>query len=85
MILLLVMNLLKKQVEWLKHYDKMTGSMTKQEAWQIINKAVNEYKATVESYNKKITERYVSNKLNKLLDADEIIGQCGGCYDDYDI
>lgn len=72
----------EKQIEWLKRYDKMTSSMTKQEAWKIINKAVSDYQAKVKTYNKKAIEKYVSNTLNRMLNAEDIIGQCGGCFDD---
>lgn len=74
----------EKQIEWLKHYDKMTKSMTKQEAWQIINNHVNQTKAKIEEYNKKLSSRYVSKVLDKMLDADDIVGQCGGCYEEDD-
>lgn len=74
----------EKQIEWLERYDKMTKSMTKQEAWQIINKAVNEYKGKLEAYNKNITSKYVSKVLDKMLDVNDIVGQCGGCYEEDD-
>lgn len=32
----------EKQIEWLEHHHKMTKSMTKQEAWEIINKTKND-------------------------------------------
>lgn len=32
----------KKQIEWLENHHKMTKSMTKQEAWEIINKTKND-------------------------------------------
>lgn len=33
----------KKQIDWLEHRHKMTKSMTKQEAWEIINKTKNDW------------------------------------------
>lgn len=65
----------EKQINWLKKYNLMTNSMTKQEAWQIINKYVEENKHKARS-------RYVSHVLDSMFNAEEIIGQCGGMFDD---
>ena len=71
-----------KQEKWLEEHNLMHSNMTKQEAWYIMNKAINENKAKIEAYNKQEIERYVSRKLDNLLDADETMDQCGGYYDD---
>ena len=56
----------------------MTESMTKQEAWVIINNAVK--KASEERYE----QVYIQHRLDSMFDDDAIVGQCGGiCDDDY--
>ena len=66
----------EKQIDWLEKRGLMTESMTKQEAWLIINNAVK--KASEEKYE----QTYIQHRLDAMFDDDDIIGQCGGCIDD---
>ena len=74
----------KKQVDWLEKRGLMTESMTKQEAWVIINNAVK--KASEERYKQVYIQRNIDiqRKINAMLDDDDIIGQCGRDIDDED-
>lgn len=70
----------EKQIQWLEDRKLMTESMTKQEAWKIINDAVKSKKYYQDySYNS-----YVSRVLDSMLDPYDIIGQCGASPDDDD-
>ena len=62
----------------------MTESMTKQEAWLIINNAVK--KASEEKYAQIYIQRKtdIQRKIDSMLDDDAIIGQCGRDIDDED-
>lgn len=78
----------EKQVAWLEQRNLMTLSMTKQEAWKIINDAVNEYQAKAKRYMESITSSNIKRALDSMLDEDEILAQTGHtawdmCEDDY--
>ena len=62
----------------------MTESMTKQEAWLIINNAVKKAQIENERRREAIRENYIRERLNSMFDDDDIIGQCGGSIDDED-
>ena len=66
----------EKQTNWLEERGLMTESMTKQEAWLIINNAVK--KASEERYER----IYIKRQFDSMFDNDAIVGQCGGIDDD---
>lgn len=66
----------EKQIKWLEKHDLMTDSMTKEEAWLIINNAVREAKERYEERQNARMRRYISRCLD--LDDEAIMGQCGG-------
>lgn len=74
----------EKQINWLEKRGLMSESMTKQEAWVIINHAVKKAQRENERRRQENFERYIESRLNMILDADDVIGQCGGCIDDED-
>lgn len=68
----------EKQIQWLEDRKLMTESMTKQEAWKIINDAIKSKKYYQDySYNS-----YVGRVLDSMLNPYDIIGQCGASPDD---
>ena len=71
-----------KQTNWLEERGLMTESMTKQEAWLIINNAVQEARRSYEDRQEARFRRYVSSCLDSMFDDDAIVSQCGGCIDD---
>ena len=72
----------EKQVDWLEERRLMTESMTKQEAWVIINNAVKKAQIENERRRQAARESYIREQFDRMLDADDIVGQCGGCIDD---
>ena len=66
----------KKQIDWLENHKLMHNNMTKQEAWVITNTYIKKNK-------NKTNSKYISRVLNNMLDAEDIIEQCGGVLDDY--
>lgn len=62
----------------------MTESMTKQEAWLIINNAVKKASRENERRKQAVQERYIRAQFNSMFDDYDIVGQCGGCIDDID-
>lgn len=74
----------EKQVNWLEEHHLMTESMTKQEAWLIINTAVKKAQIENERRRQAARESYIRAQFDSMFDDDDIVGQCGGCaYDDY--
>ena len=74
----------EKQVDWLEKRGLMTESMTKQEAWLIINNAVKKVSEENKRAKEKYAQIYIQHKLDSMFDDDAIVGQCGGiCDDDY--
>ena len=74
----------EKQVNWLEERGLMTESMTKQEAWLIINDAVKKANIRYERYRQEERERYLRARFDSMFDDDDIIGQCGGSIGDED-
>ena len=72
----------EKQVDWLEDRGLMTKSMTKQEAWIIINHAVKKVKEENERRKQEYVNSYVKQRFDSMFDDDDIVGQCGGCIDD---
>ena len=74
----------EKQVNWLEEHHLMTESMTKQEAWLIINNAVK--KASEENKRRKqaYVDSYFRRQFDSMFDDYDIMGQCGGYIDDID-
>lgn len=72
----------EKQVNWLEKHDLMTDSMTKEEAWLIINNAVREAKQNYKERQQARLRREISRCLG--LDDEAIMSQCGGGIDDDD-
>ena len=72
----------EKQINWLKKRGLMTESMTKQEAWLIINNAVREAQQYHKEREQAIMRRYISNCLG--FDDEAIMSQCGGGIEDDD-
>ena len=72
----------EKQVKWLEKHDLMTDSMTKEEAWLIINNAVRETKERYEERQQARLRRQISRYLE--LDDEAIMSQCGGDIEDDD-
>ena len=69
----------EKQVNWLDKHDLMTKSMTKQEAWLIINKTIREARQHYKKRRQARMRRYMRGCFDSMFDDDAIIGQCGGC------
>lgn len=74
----------KKQINWLAERGLMTESMTKQEAWLIINNAVKKAQIENERRREIIQESNLRAKFDSIFDDDAIMGQCGGSIDDED-
>ena len=72
----------EKQINWLEERRLMTESMTKQEAWVIINNAVKKAQIENERRRQAARESYIREQLDSMFDDDDIVGQCGGCIDD---
>lgn len=72
----------EKQVDWLEERGLMSESMTKQEAWVIINYAVKKVKEENERRKQEYVNSYVKQRFDNMFDDDDIVGQCGGCIDD---
>ena len=68
----------EKQVDWLEKRGLMTESMTKQEAWLIINNAVQKVSKENERRRQAARESYIRTQIDSILDDDDIISQCGG-------
>lgn len=67
----------EKQVDWLEERDLMSESMTKQEAWVIINHAVKKVKEENERRKQEYVNSYVKQRFDSMFDDDDIVGQCG--------
>lgn len=74
----------KKQINWLEERGLMTESMTKQEAWLIINNAVKKAQIENERRREIVRESNLRAKFDNMFDDDAIMGQCGGSIDDED-
>ena len=72
----------EKQVDWLEERRLMTESMTKQEAWVIINNAVKKAQIENERRRQAARESYIREQFDSMFDDDDIVSQCGGCIDD---
>ena len=72
----------EKQTDWLEERGLMTESMTKQEAWVIINNAVKKVKEENERRKQEYVNSYMKKQFDSMFDDDDIVGQCGGCIDD---
>ena len=72
----------EKQINWLEKHDLMTDSMTKQEAWLIINNAVREAR----QHHKERQQARLRREISRCLGFDDeaIMSQCGGGIDDDD-
>ena len=66
----------EKQTNWLEERGLMTESMTKQEAWLIINNAVREARQYHKERQQARMRGYISNCLG--FDDEAIMSQCGG-------
>ena len=74
----------EKQINWLEKHDLMTDSMTKQEAWLIINNAVREARQYHKERQQARMRRYLGSCLDSMFDDDAIMSQCGGGIDEFD-
>ena len=74
----------EKQTDWLEERGLMTESMTKQEAWLIINNAVKKASKENERRKQEYVDFYFKQRFDSMFDDDDIMGQCGGCIDDED-
>ena len=74
----------EKQTDWLEERGLMTESMTKQEAWLIINNAVKKVQQVYKERQEARFIRYVNSCLDSMFDDDAIMEQCGGSIDDED-
>ena len=72
----------EKQLNWLEERGLMTESMTKQEAWLIINNAIREARQRYKERQRARMRRHLWGCLDSMFDDDAIVGQCGGCMDD---
>ena len=72
----------EKQTNWLEERGLMTESMTKQEAWVIINHAVKKTRESNEHAFQLYNQWNMKRKIDSMFDDDDIVGQCGGCIDD---
>ena len=74
----------EKQTDWLEERGLMTESMTKQEAWLIINKAVKKAHER-KDYARQLYDQWcIKSRLDSMFDDDVIMGQCGSYVDDED-
>ena len=74
----------EKQTDWLEERGLMTESMTKQEAWLIINNAVKKASRENERRKQEYVDSYFKQRFDSMFDDDDIMGQCGGYIDDED-
>lgn len=74
----------EKQINWLEEHNLMTDSMTKQEAWLIINNAVKKARETNEHIRQLYNQYCMKRRIDLMFDDEEIISQSGGTIDDLD-
>ena len=72
----------EKQANWLEERGLMTESMTKQEAWLIINNAVKKTRESNEHAFQLYNQWRMKRRIDAMFDDNAIAGQCGGIDDD---